>query len=65
MALSGVRSSWLIEERNSLLAEFAVSAAARASRKSSASRASSVKSQIVFTKPPEYLDLAMVTRVPR
>ena len=32
MALSGVRSSWLITARNSLLARFAASAASRAAR---------------------------------
>ncbi len=51
IALSGVRSSWLIDDRNSLLAALARSAASRARRSSSAWSTSSVTSAIIATVP--------------
>ena len=61
--MSGVRSSWLIEERKSLLAALPASAAARASRSSSARRTSSVRSQIVLTIPPSAVRRSMTRRL--
>jgi hypothetical protein len=45
MALSGVRSSWLIPARNSLFARFAVSAVTSASRRRRSERIASVTSR--------------------
>ncbi len=61
IALSGVRSSWLIDERNSDFASLPASASTRALRSSSACRTSSVRSQIVVTMPPSAV-LRSVTR---
>jgi hypothetical protein len=47
IALSGVRSSWLIDDRNSLFAALAVSAASRAVPSSSVRCMSSVSSSRV------------------
>ncbi len=47
MALSGVRSSWLMPARNSLFARLAASAANTASRSRSCERIISVTSRVV------------------
>ena len=51
MALSGVRSSWLIRDRYSLLAAFARSASALASRRARSARLRSVTSRATTDIP--------------
>ena len=54
----GVRISWLIVARNSLLARLAASAASRACRSSSSARLCAVMSLYVDTKPPPRMGLS-------
>ena len=54
----GVRISWLMVARNSLLARLAASAASRACRSSSSARLCTVMSLYVDTKPPPRMGLS-------
>ena len=58
----GVRISWLIVARNSLLARLAASAASRACRSSSSARLCAVMSLYVATKPPPRMGLSWISR---
>ena len=49
--LSGVRSSWLMRDRNSLLARLARSASSRAVRNAISAARRSVMSRVIFENP--------------
>ena len=59
----GVRISWLIVARNSLLARLAASAASRACRSSSSARLCAVMSLYVDTKPPPRMGLSWISMI--